>query len=105
MDWLPKGSTASADRRGETLERLRSSIKAKRPSKLSLVITLLHNNVRPSSASTTREKLQQFGGKYFHIPPTFHTRPRVTIMLHIIKIRQGVWLPHMSKVFISAKEV
>jgi hypothetical protein len=60
IGWLPKRITVNANHCGETLECLRSATKDKRSGMLPRRIILFHDNVRPHSARTTCEKLQQF---------------------------------------------
>jgi histone-lysine N-methyltransferase SETMAR len=69
IDWLPKSIAVNAERYGETLERLRSTIKTKGSGMLLHGIILLNPNAMSHSVKVTHEKLQQFRLEVLPHPP------------------------------------
>ncbi|GFO29651.1 histone-lysine N-methyltransferase SETMAR [Plakobranchus ocellatus] len=56
LDILPKGESANADRRCETLDRLRHDVRCKRPGLLHCEVVLQHDNATPHTAKCTKER-------------------------------------------------
>ncbi|KAJ4442047.1 hypothetical protein ANN_11913 [Periplaneta americana] len=69
LDFMPKGTTINANRYCETLRKLLRAIQNKRRGMFSRGVVLLHDNVRPRTAASTRELLDQFGWEIFDHPP------------------------------------
>ncbi len=68
-EFLPSGNTINAQRYCETLKKLRTAIKNKRPGLLTRGVVLMHDNARPHSARITQELLQTFKWDVFSHPP------------------------------------
>lgn len=69
IDYLPRGTTITADRYCEVLRSLRRAIQNKRRGKLSKKVILFHDNARPHSARQTRDLLDRFKWEIFGHPP------------------------------------
>lgn len=66
---MERGTTITADVYCETLNKLRHAIQNQRRGKLSSGIILLHDNVRPRTASQDQEEIQNFRWELFNHPP------------------------------------
>lgn len=69
VEYLPRGQTINAERYSETLLKLKTRIKRKRPGLLTDQVLLMHDNARPHSAATTQTLLQKFKWDIFPHPP------------------------------------
>ena len=69
VDFLERGPTINAKRYADALQKLRRTIKSKRPGMLSDGIILLHDNARPHTAYLVRDRLQRFGWETLQHPP------------------------------------
>jgi histone-lysine N-methyltransferase SETMAR len=65
VDFLPKGTTINAQCYCETLRQLRRAIQNQRHGMLSRGVVLLHDNVRPHTAATTTQLLDECGWEVF----------------------------------------
>jgi len=69
IDWLPRGHTVTSAFYGALLERVRESLRRKRPGKLAKGVIFMHDNARPHSAQATRDKIGQMGWTLMAHPP------------------------------------
>lgn len=69
IDYLPRGTTITAERYCEVLKKLRRAIQNKRRGKLMKTVFLFHDNARPHSARQTQDLLEEFRWDVFGHPP------------------------------------
>src|SRR5215469_9882069 len=69
VDFLPGGEHINAARYCETLDRLRSAIRKKRPGLLSSGVILLHDNATPHTATVTQDWLTRQYWEVLDHPP------------------------------------
>ncbi|PNF40213.1 hypothetical protein B7P43_G08284 [Cryptotermes secundus] len=69
VEFLEHGTTVSAQRYEDTLQKLRRAIKSKCPGMLSNGIIIPHDNARPHTANSVRNTLQRFGWEVLQHPP------------------------------------